>query len=93
MNMNDTKEIENLLRKLEELQSTPSTFLTPDDIAVLTGRKSKSRQIEALRQMGVPFFVNGTGHPIVARTAVEGGPAGKAAPPPKKWSPKVLNSG
>lgn len=93
MNMSENKEIEALLRKVEELQSTPSTFLTPDDVAVLTGRKSKSRQVEALRKMGVPFFINSTGHPIVTKSAVEGGGAKGAAPPAKKWSPKVLETG
>lgn len=65
-------------------------FLTKDEMAILTGRKLKGHQIEALRKMGIPFFVNAIGHPIVARTAIEGG--GKAAPkPPKReWEPRVF---
>ncbi|USX25767.1 DUF4224 domain-containing protein [Oxalobacteraceae bacterium OTU3CINTB1] len=42
---------------------------------MLAGRKSKSRQIEALRAMGISFFINGIGHPVVARSVVEGGGA------------------
>jgi hypothetical protein len=81
--------IADLMRKVERLQSAPSTFLTPEEISVLTGRKSKSRQIEALRQMGVPFFINGIGHAVVARSTVEGGKA-VVEPPKKEWVPPGL---
>lgn len=81
--------IAELARKVERLESAPSTFLTPEEIAVLSGRKSKSRQIEALRAMGVPFFVNGIGHAVVARSAVEGGKA-VTEPPKKEWVPPGL---
>jgi hypothetical protein len=78
--------IAELVRKMERLESVPSTFLTPEEIAVLSGRKSKSRQIEALRAMGVPFFINGIGHAVVARSTVEGGKA-VVEPPKKDWIP------
>lgn len=81
--------IAELARKVERLESAPSTFLTPEEIAVLSGRKSKSRQIEALRAMGVPFFVNGIGHAVVARSVVEGG-KGITEPPKKEWVPPGL---
>jgi hypothetical protein len=63
-------------------------FYEPDEIAKLTGRAQKSRQIEALRKMCIPFFVNDVGKPIVARSAVEG--RKEAAPPSvkKKWQPR-----
>ncbi|WP_176317529.1 DUF4224 domain-containing protein [Burkholderia vietnamiensis] len=47
-------------------------FLSPFELAVLTGRKVKSKQVEALRRMGVPFFINACGRAIVARSAIEG---------------------
>jgi hypothetical protein len=47
-------------------------FLTADDLAELTGRKIKSKQIEALRQMGLPFHVNAAGKPVVSIAAIEG---------------------
>lgn len=47
-------------------------FLTKDEIAALTGRKIKSKQIEALRRMGLPFWVNANNAPVVARAAIEG---------------------
>ncbi|WP_423378171.1 DUF4224 domain-containing protein [Burkholderia sp. LMG 32019] len=47
-------------------------FLSPLELAVLTGRKIKSKQVEALRRMGVPFFVNACGRAVVARSAIEG---------------------
>jgi hypothetical protein len=64
-------------------------FLEPAEISVLTGRKFKSLQIDALRQMGIPFFVNATGHPVVARAAIDGAKA-QVAEPKKAWVPKVL---
>jgi hypothetical protein len=35
-----------------------SMFLSNEDISELTGRKTKSKQIEALLRMGLPFWVN-----------------------------------
>lgn len=73
------------------------TFLTSDDIAELTGRKTKSKQIEALRSMGLPFWVNPIGRPVVATVAIEGR---KEAPIEKTWvmprvkqAPKNLRKG
>lgn len=65
-----------------------SIFLTPEDVAILTGRKTKTKQIEALRSMGIPFFVNAIGHPIVARAVVEGGKQPEPARP--KWESRIL---
>lgn len=47
-------------------------FLSPPELVTLTGRKVKSKQVEALRRMGLPFFINACGRAIVARSAVEG---------------------
>lgn len=67
------------------------TFLNRKDVRHLTGRAHRQPQIEALKNMGVPFFVNATGWAIVARTAVEGRqPASAAAEPKKVWIPRVL---
>jgi hypothetical protein len=49
-----------------------STFLTMEAVAMLTGRRRKSKQVEALRMMGLPFWVNPIGQPIVTVAAVEG---------------------
>lgn len=51
-----------------------STFLDADEVAILTGRKMKTRQIEALRKMAIPFFVNALGYAVVARSAVDRAP-------------------
>lgn len=62
-------------------------FLSAEDIAELTGRPQKSKQIEALRKMCIPFYVNAVGKPVVARAVVEG--RRESAPKPeKKWEPK-----
>ncbi len=59
-----------------------TAFLTEEDTVKLTGRCLKSKQIAALRKMGIAFFVNASGHPVVPVSAVEGR---KEAPHKKKW--------
>ncbi|WP_194720778.1 DUF4224 domain-containing protein [Noviherbaspirillum malthae] len=49
-----------------------ATFLDENELAEFTGRKFKSKQIEALRKMGIAFFVNAVGKPVVTRSAIEG---------------------
>lgn len=67
-----------------------ATFLEQNEIFELTGRKLKSLQVQALRQMGVPFFINAIGRPVVTRTAIEG-KAAQAAPSEKgAWVPPGL---
>ena len=61
------------------------TFLPADEVAVLTGRKHKSKQIEALRKMGIAFWVNACGMPIVAYAVLDG----KKEPERKTWQPKA----
>jgi len=66
-----------------------NAFLDDAELVALTGRKMKSRQIIELRRMGLPFFVNATGHAVVARSVIDG----KADIQPKKpWVPKVLRT-
>lgn len=57
-------------------------FLTPDELAELTGRKIKSKQIEALRRMGLPFHVNACGKPVVSVAAIDGHRQAIAPPKP-----------
>lgn len=47
-------------------------FLTPDEVSQLTGRGQKSLQIEALAQMGIPYYVNASGRPVVPSAAITG---------------------
>lgn len=61
---------------------TSEVFLNKDDIAILTGRKVRSKQVEQLRKMKIPFWVNAIGAPVVARSAIEG--RREAPLPPKK---------
>lgn len=73
-----------------------STFLTEDDIAILTGRKRKTSQIETLRKMGVAFFVNGAGRPVVTRSAIEGKTEvgnKQQQESRKSWTPRVVGAG
>lgn len=67
------------------------TFLRPEELVVLTGRKVKSKQIDALRRMGVAFFVNALGKPVVARSAIEGRVDASAQRTVRaSWQPRVL---
>lgn len=59
-----------------------AVFLDSVEIAELTGRKIKSKQIEALRKMGLPFWVNACGKPVVTRSVIEGK---NEAPRKKVW--------
>ena len=67
-----------------------SIFLDPDDVEVLTGKKTKSGQVDALRRMGVAFFVNPSGRPVVPKSAIEG--RERADEPKATWNPSVSNS-
>lgn len=70
----------------------PDPFLTDAQLARLTGRKTKSRQIQWLRKEGLPFRVNATGHPVVTWAAVDGrqATAAESAMPPARWVPRVV---
>ncbi len=47
-----------------------SIFLEQSDVAILTGKKLKSQQIDVLRKMGIAFYVNASGRPVVPISAV-----------------------
>ena len=64
-----------------------SIFLAQDDVAILTGKKKKSCQVDQLRDMGIPFYINAAGRPIVTYLALEGG---KIEKPDTEWKPAVL---
>ncbi len=66
-----------------------SIFLEQPDIVELTGYRLKSAQIEQLRFMGIPFFINAAGRPVVTRAAVEGRKDTQDHAKPK-WQPRVI---
>ena len=47
-------------------------FLTPDELATLTGRKRASAQLRWLSGNGLRFIVGADGRPRVLRAEVEG---------------------
>ncbi|MBW9106207.1 DUF4224 domain-containing protein [Paraburkholderia phenoliruptrix] len=66
-------------------------FLSTQELVQLTGRKVKAKQIVALRSMGVPFFVNALGQPVVTRAAVEGrAPVTNERAGRASWQPRVV---
>jgi hypothetical protein len=64
-----------------------STFLTVDEVVFLTGRHLKTKQIQQLRAMGIPFYVNASGHAIVARAVINGARSDSYQP---RWKPAVV---
>ena len=49
-----------------------SVFLAEEDVAELTGRKAKAKQIEHLCTMGLDFWINAQGVLVVPCGAIEG---------------------
>lgn len=70
------------------LTDTP-LFLTAQEIAILTGRKMRKLQIDALRNMMIPFHVNAIGQPVVTRAAITGANHHQAQAAPS-WQPRVV---
>jgi hypothetical protein len=71
-----------------------SGFLEDVDLKRLTGCRQKRRQIRWLRDEGIPFRVNATGHPVVTWAAVEGKKAVAEQPQlPRAWAPRVIAEG
>lgn len=62
-------------------------FLDDKDLRDLTGYIHRSKQVAQLRKMGIPFFVNAAGRPIVARAIIEGRREEPAANKEKTWEP------
>ena len=74
-------------QSLVQTTGAATVFLNPDELALLTGFHRKGRQVEQLRRMGIAFYVNGCGRPVVARAAIEGSTAGAS---PRTWAPLVV---
>ena len=47
-----------------------SIFITAEDLIILTGAKTKSKQIAMLRKNGIPFWLDACERPIVAVASV-----------------------
>ena len=63
------------------------TFLSDDELRDLTGFKRKAKQVAQLRSMGVPFWVNGQGRPVVPRSVIEGETKSN---PVRAWAPALV---
>lgn len=61
--------------------------LTDDELADLTGRPQKSRQVEWLRRFGWRFAVRSDGRPRVARAYFDKRMAGAAETPDPAFEP------
>jgi uncharacterized protein DUF4224 len=58
-----------------------SAFISPADLARLTGSPRKSRQVAWLKARRIRHFVNAQGHPVVRREWLDGGEARPAQGP------------
>lgn len=68
------------------------TFLTKEEVAELTGFKTKRRQTGQLRKMGLPFWLNAAEAPIVPRSAIEGKVTARPPVPKPQWVPPGLRT-
>lgn len=66
------------------------TFLSRDEVAELTGAKSRKRQIANLRQNGIRHTINAAGWPVVMRSVIEG--TTKREQDAKPWRSAALDS-
>lgn len=66
--------------------------MSNEDVAILTGKKLKSGQVDVLRRMGILFYVNAAGQPVVPRSSVEHH-LHSSPPPDQPWVPNVLKNG
>lgn len=62
-------------------------FLDDDQLKHLTGYAQKAKQVAQLRRMGVPFFVNAAGKPVVAESAVQGTKPQETIQTQVSWEP------
>lgn len=67
-------------------------FLSSDEVALLTGIRTgrsgktrEQRQIDALKAMKIPHYVNAARRPVVARAVIEGSKQPK--PQEQGWEP------
>ncbi|KES11328.1 hypothetical protein SASC598O11_007030 [Snodgrassella alvi SCGC AB-598-O11] len=70
-------------------------FLTREEVSVLTGYKSKGKQINQLKKQGIPFRLNGRNEPIVLRQSLLGNKhqnTGNSATKTRWQSPVFSNS-
>lgn len=75
-------------------------FLTSEELIQLTGIKTGQRgkarevlQSEWLRSVGIPYWLNFRGVPVVTRAAIEGSKHGAGGSTTAAWSPRVISAG
>lgn len=77
------------------------TFLSAEELVALTGIKTgknvkgktvrrEQLQADCLRNMGIPFYLNARGRPIVVRANIMGRPT--AEQPKQAWQPRALRA-
>jgi hypothetical protein len=64
-----------------------SAFLAQDELKTLTGYARKACQVAQLRKMGIAYFLNAAGHPVVPRSIFD---PKLATPVQAEWEPSVL---
>lgn len=64
-------------------------FLNDEELYRLTGYRQPKKQAEHCRKVGIPFFPNARGKPIISRDIINGSSA-KAKSDKPAWQPAVL---
>lgn len=67
-------------------------FLDDGQLKKLTGYAQKAKQVAQLRRMGVPFFVNAAGKPVVAEAALQGIKSPEITQTQGSWEPSWAGS-
>ena len=67
-----------------------STFLTREEVATLTGAKTRKVQCRVLARERIRYTLNAAGWPVVARSAVDPS-VRKADDARPAWTPRVLD--
>ena len=64
-------------------------FLSLEEVWLLTGFKSKSKQKKRLLEQGLPFYLNANGVPRVPRILIESFAKNDKSLEKKRWKPQV----
>lgn len=65
-------------------------FLTDEELYRLTGYRHPKKQAEHCRKVGIPFFPNVRGRPIISRDVINGTAKAASKKEQHGWQPAVL---
>lgn len=66
---------------------TTETFLTREEVKTLTGFSYPTKQAKQCREMGIPFYTNRRGYPMILRDVLTGKSSKVKAKENESWQP------